>query len=204
MRYSALISILFLSSCSSFYKTLAPTQGNPECLFKFEPQFSTNWFDATVDVVGNHISGLILFKKMPDGSMRVAFTSKTGLKFFDFEFKPNGDFHVYYVIEQLDKKAVIKTLRKDFEVIMMKSLNNKPVLAFTDHTYNWYAIPNSQKGMDYYVTKPDCSELVRIENAGRKKALEVRFSNFDSQIPGKIHLRHFTFKMEINLTKLEI
>ena len=204
MRYSALISILFLFSCSSIYKTLEPKEGNPECLLKFEPQFSSDWYDAIVDVVGNRISGLILFKIMPDSSTRIAFTSKTGLKSFDFEFKPNGDFHIYYVIDQLDKQIVLKTLRKDFELIMMKSMHNKAVLSYTDHNYNWYASPNSQKGIDYYVTNQECTELIRIENGGRKKALEVRFSNFVGQVPGKIHLKHFTFEMEINLTKLDI
>ncbi len=30
---------------------------------------------------------------------------------------------VYYIVSQMDKKPVIKTLRKDFELVLMRHLN---------------------------------------------------------------------------------
>lgn len=191
------------SSCSSFYKTLTPAKGDPSCLSKFKPAFGADWYDASVDVMSNHISGLILFKTMPDSALHVAFTSKTGLKFFDFEFKQNGDFKVFYIIDQLNKKIIINALRKDFEIIMMRSVKSIDKI-FLEQENTWFAAPNSQKGMDYYVTDKDCTRLIKIENAGRKKALEVRFSTFEGGLPLNIHLKHLTFDMEINLTKIDI
>lgn len=169
MKYLPLINLLFLFACSSSYKTLTPIEGNPGCLQKFKPTFTNNWYDANVDVMGNHISGLMLFKQMPDSSMRVAFTSKTGLKFLDFEFSPNGEFTPHYVIENLNRKVVIEALKEDFEVLLMKSLEEWPILSYSESELYYYAVPRPGEDSHYYVTSPDCTNLVRVEKGGRKK-----------------------------------
>ncbi|HQY12763.1 MAG TPA: hypothetical protein PK133_11145, partial [Ferruginibacter sp.] len=76
-------------------------------------------YSTTVDVSGNHLSGLLLVKKMPDSSTRMVFSSEMGLSFFDFEFSADGNFKVYSIIKKMNRKAVIKTLRHDFELVLM-------------------------------------------------------------------------------------
>src|SRR5258706_1999072 len=77
---------LCLLSCASSYHDLQPVQGNASCLKKFRPVFHADWYNASVDVIGKHLSGLLLFKMMPDSSTRVVFTNEVGVTFFDFEF----------------------------------------------------------------------------------------------------------------------
>ena len=203
MRYLLLISTIFLFSCSSVYKNITPTEGNPECIQKFKPRFTTDWYDANVDVAGNHISGLMLFKQMPDSSMRIAFTSKSGLKFLDFEFTANGEFISHYVIENLNRKIIINTLKEDFEIMLMRSLGDWPILAYSGSEYIYYSVPHPGEDTDYYVTSKDCTNLVRVEKGGRKKVLEAFFSNYEGGIPSDITINHTTFDMKISLTKLE-
>ena len=120
MRCLLFSSVLFvLAGCASVYKHLQPAAGDPAALQKFRPSFSVALYKAGIDVVGNHLSGLLLIKKMPDSSMRLVFSNEIGVKFFDFEFSADGRFKVFSIIKQMDKKAVIKTLRKDFELVMM-------------------------------------------------------------------------------------
>lgn len=204
MRFLLLINCFLLFSCGSAYKTLVPAEGDPGCLQKFKPRFTTNWYEANVDVMGNHISGLMLFKLMPDSSMRIAFTSKSGLKFLDFEFTKNGQFKSHYVIDNLNKKVVINTLRKDFEIILMHSLDEWPILSYSKSDLYYYAVPDPDNEADYYVTSWDCTNLVRVEQGGRKKVLEAFFRNYENRIPGEITLNHTTFNMKINLIKLDI
>ena len=91
-------------------------------LQKFKPAFTVALYNTQVDVVGNHLSGLLLIKKMPDSSTRMVFSNEMGFKYFDFEFAADGNFKVYSIIKQMNRKAVLKTLRKDFELILMNKL----------------------------------------------------------------------------------
>src|SRR5690349_10497852 len=100
MRCLLLNSIvcLLLAGCASSYQDLKPVQADPACLAKFKPVFKSTWYNASIDVVGKHLSGLLLFKTMADSTMRVVFTNEVGITFFDFEFAPNGHFKVKQVI----------------------------------------------------------------------------------------------------------
>src|SRR4051812_29173091 len=113
-------SIFILLGCSSAYRHLRPTAGDPGILFKFKPLFSVAMYKTSVDAVGNHLSGVLLIKRMPDSSMRLVFSNEIGFKFFDFEFSKTGAFKVFSIIKEIDRKPVIKTLRKDFVLVMME------------------------------------------------------------------------------------
>src|SRR3978361_803813 len=117
MRHLLLSSCLFvLVGCSSVYKNLQPATGNINYIQKFKPNFKNALYKAEIDVVGHHLSGLLLIKTLPDSTIRMVFSTEMGYKFFDFAFSPDGDFKVFYVVKQMNKNAVIKTLKKDFEL----------------------------------------------------------------------------------------
>lgn len=83
MRYLLLSNCLFiLMGCSSAYKYLRATTGDVNSLQKFKPSFSVALYNTQVDVMGNHLSGLLLIKKMPDSSVRMVFSNEIGFKFF--------------------------------------------------------------------------------------------------------------------------
>jgi hypothetical protein len=189
-------------SCTPLYSDLQPVQADAACLAKFKPAFRADWYNASVDVVGNHISGLLLFKSMPDSSVRIVFTNEVGLTFFDFEYTKQGKFTVHQVIEKLNKKAVINLLRKDFELIMMRDVGEKPLKSFSRNTEILYAV-RGKKETDYFITDKDCASLLRIEkNSKRKKKTEVRLIGAHHQAPDSVFLKHFTFAMQLRLKKL--
>src|SRR5688572_6913872 len=120
MRYLlfSVASIVFLG-CASDYRYLQVVEPDKSCVSKFLPfKINTSWYNTSVDVVGKHLSGLLLIKDMPDHSQRVVFTNEAGVTFFDFGFLPDGSFKVYNIVKQMDKRPVIQTLRKDFELIL--------------------------------------------------------------------------------------
>jgi hypothetical protein len=155
-------SIIILANCQSVYKSLKPVQYAHDCVQKFKPAFKVNWYNATVDVIGKHISGLLIFKTMPDSSMRVVFTNEVGVTFFDFEFKNDGSFKVHQIIEQMNKKAVTNLLRKDFELIMMRGVTNGKLKSYLQNDEVFYALPG-KKETDYFITDKECASLLRIE-----------------------------------------
>lgn len=114
--------LLTLAGCDTVYKELQRTNGPAAALDRFRPAFSVALYSTSVEVVGNHLSGLLLIKKMPDSTLRMVFSNEMGFKFFDFEFAPDGNFKVYSIIKKMNRKSVIKTLRKDFELVLMQRL----------------------------------------------------------------------------------
>ena len=204
MRYLLLSSCLFmLFACSAAYKQMQTAAGDVNRLQKFKPAFSVALYNTHVDVMGNHLSGLLLIKKMPDSTVRMVFSNEIGFKFFDFEFSPDGAFKVYSVIKQMNKRSVLKTLRKDFELILMDRLDSSEVSVHTNNGLIYYVFPKS-KGYYYYITDSTGDKLIRMERASKKKTVvEAIMENYINGIPDSIGISHKTFNFTIGLKRIE-
>jgi hypothetical protein len=201
MRYLLLISyVVFFFSCSSVYRGMEKTAADPSCVLSFRPQFSKVLYNTKVDVTGKHLSGLLLIKTMPDSSIRLVFSNEMGVKYFDFEFAADGAFKVYYILPQMDKKAVRTTLRKDFELLLMQHLDLHQHFALKKDGLVYHGFPQ-EKGNNYYITDSTCS---RLERASRRKPVVVAvMEHFSGGIPDSIGISHTNFNFNIGLKKLK-
>ena len=204
MRYLILSScFIMLMGCSSVYKNLQPATGDISNLEKFKPDFSSALYKAEVDVIGHHLSGLLLIKTLPDGSVRMVFSNEMGFKFFDFEFRPDGGFKAWYVVKQMDKKPVIKTLKKDFELIMLRHQDIKTARLESDDHYLYYIVKRP-KGFFCYITDKDDKQLERMEIASpRKPIVEAIMKNYQNGLPDTIGITHKNFSFTIGLKRIE-
>ncbi|HTK18825.1 MAG TPA: hypothetical protein VL442_04910 [Mucilaginibacter sp.] len=204
MRYLLLNSCFFiLVSCSSVYKNLQPSVGDVSNLEKFRPDFNRALYKTEVDVVGHHLSGLLLIKTLPDSSVRMVFSNEVGFKFFDFEFKPDGEFKAYYVVKQMDKGPVIKTLKKDFELIMLRKKDIQ-VATVRQDDHSIYYIVKRPKGFFCYITDKAGTELERLEIASpRKPIVEAIMKNYINGIPDTIGITHKNFSFTIGLKRID-
>jgi hypothetical protein len=202
--YLTLTSSLFLLfGCSPSYKQMQSANADVGILQKFKPAFTVALYNTTVDVVGNHLSGLLLIKKMPDSSTRMVFSNEMGFSFFDFEFKPDGDFKVYSIMKKLNKKSVIKTLQHDFELILMNNLDSSKAIVKTSEGLTYFIFPQS-KGYNYYITNQGGDELVRMERASNEKTIvEAVMKNYLNGVPDTIGISHRTFEFNIGLKRIE-
>ncbi len=202
MRYLLLSSCLFFFlSCSTTHKQTQFAISDISSLQKFKPAFTVALYNTQVDVVGNHLSGLLIIKKMPDSSTRLVFSNEIGFKFFDFEFSADGKFKVYSVIKQMNKRSVLKTLRKDFELILMDHLENVSIR--TENGLLYYVVPQT-KGYNYYITDSLGNKLIRLERASKTKTVvEAFMENYINGIPDTIGISHKTFNFTIGLKRIE-
>lgn len=195
--------LLFVVSCSPSYQQMQSATANVNVLQKFKPAFTVALYNTTVDVMSNHLSGLLLIKKMPDSSTRVVFSNEMGLGFFDFEFTPDGSFKVYSIMKKLNKKSVIKTLQHDFDLLLMNNLDNTKAVVKTNEGLTYFIFPQS-KGFNYYITNQSGDELVRMERASNKKIIvEAVMKNYINGIPDTIGISHKTFEFNIGLKRIE-
>ncbi len=204
MRYFLLSSCLFfLAACSSVYKGSKKTGTDVSCLQKFKPAFTRTLYNTKVDVVGKHLSGLLLLKSMPDSSTRIVFSNEMGFKYFDFEFSAAGVFKVYYVLPQMDKKAVLTTLRKDFEIVLMQHLAAEQSFMLKKDGLIYYGFPQ-EKGNNYYITDSTCQQLIRLERASKRKpVVTVIMKDYEAGMPDSIGITHENFNFTIGLKKLK-
>ena len=190
-------------SCSPAHQQMQSAAADVNLLQKFKPAFTVALYNTTVDVVGNHLSGLLLIKKMPDSSTRMVFSNEMGFSFFDFEFAADGSFKVYSIIKKLNKKSVIKTLQHDFELILMNNLDNSKASVRIKDGVTYFIFPQS-KGFNYYITNQSGDELVRLERASNKKTIvEAVMKNYINGIPDTIGISHKTFAFNIGLKRIE-
>lgn len=200
------LALVSLYSCAPrAYKNLQAEKGDATCLQKFVPNFKRALYQTTVDVAGNHLSGILLIKEMPDTSLRVVFSNEAGVKFFDFEFSKNGAFQVYSIIEKMNKESVKKTLRKDFQLIFM----NMPINRLSPYRFNGlkgdekYFAYHESKDFYYYIININCSKLLRMERGSRtRKVLEAYMGELKNGVPDSIQIHHTNFNFDINLKQI--
>src|ERR1700722_15996567 len=101
MRPSTTWFLIFLSltcldlSCNQF-RHMQKIPSDESCIQKLKPEFNHVVYKTSVDVIGKHISGLLVVKRLPDSSTRVVFTNEMGFSYFDFGFPPDSGFKVYF------------------------------------------------------------------------------------------------------------
>ena len=204
MHYLLLSSCLFfLTACSSVYRSMEKTSADAGCLQQFIPVFTKALYNTKVDVVGKHLSGLLLLKAMPDSSTRLVFSNEMGFKYFDFAFSASGDFKVYYILPQMDKKAVLTTLRKDFELLLMQHLDAAHHFGLKKDGLVYHGFRQT-KGSNYYITDSACHQLIRLERASRRKPVVTAImQNYSGGMPDTIGISHENFNFTIGLKKLK-
>jgi hypothetical protein len=203
IRFLIYLSLLSFNFSCNQYRHLKKVQAESSCLEKFKPDFAHATYSTSVDVIGKHISGLLLIKDMPDSSTRIVFTNEMGFSFFDFGFSPDTGFTVYHIVPQMNKPALIKTLRKDFELILFKNMDKSTTYDLVDSASIYHAFPQI-KGVNYYITDKQCGRLIKMQRASNKKPImEATFYNqLPGQSPDSITIRHLNFNFSISLKKM--
>jgi hypothetical protein len=203
MKYFLFSILFFIISCKSDYSGLRQSNIAAGCFDAHgRDEFNTSWYSTAIDVYGRHLSGLLFIKKMGDGSYRTVFTNEAGVTFFDFEFDPEGAFAVKRIIKQLDKKAVINTLRDDFSLLLGIPFRKGPVTGYVQNEEIFFAAKQKSE-IAYFITDRDCASLRRLELASkRKKKVSIHIKGNRSE-PETIEIRHHTFDMIISLKKIE-
>jgi len=139
---------------------------------------------------------------MPEHATRVVFQNEMGFAFFDFEWNAQDSFTVKQIIPQLDKPAVVKTLRKDMELLLMRHLNTATEETFSadNELYHRFTL---DKGFAYYVLASQ--KLVRIENAGKNKVITMTVGEKKTRkaMPESVFIKHHKAHFTIALKKIE-
>ncbi|HXB31733.1 MAG TPA: hypothetical protein VNW49_18050 [Puia sp.] len=191
-RFLIFHSLFCLSISCNQYRYMQKIPSDESCIEKLKPDFHHVVYKTSVDVIGKHISGLLVVKHMPDNSTRVVFTNEMGLSYFDFGFPPDSGFKVYSIIPQMNKEGLVRTLRKDFELLQFRNMDNSKSYALKASGLIYHAYPQAE-GANYYITDSNCRQLVKMQRASAKKPImeAVIFGDSRNISPDSISIRHF-------------
>lgn len=196
--------VLILSSCSS----LDVVKGyNPVALEKtvFEvPYFSNPEMDyvykANITIYGNELSGIFIAKRINDTTHRVVFTTEFGNKLLDFEISEN-DFKVNSIVDELDRKILINTLKTDFRLLLK---NSYVIQQQYDNSASKVYLTEEDSSNNYlFISKAD-NKLNKIVNATkRKERINLFFTSENNIFATKIVIQHYNIKLRIELNYLQ-
>jgi len=154
-----------------------------------------------MDIYNNHVSGILIVKKIREHTHRIVFTSDFGNKLIDFEISEN-DFKLNYVLPDLDKKIVIGFLKNDFQRLLKKKyLATGKVENDSSITY---VAELDKKNYSYLVFNKGKNNLLQSISF-RKKNKEKILYIFDGKKPTfaeTIEIQHQDYKINIKLLQI--
>ncbi|MEO8515615.1 MAG: hypothetical protein ABI426_02670 [Flavobacterium sp.] len=203
IRFS-LISILslLLFSCKSYQITDAVKKENTITVFK-NPYFSNPETDyvykANIEIYGNKLGGIFIAKKINDSIHRVVFTTEFGNKLLDFELSEHN-FKVNYILDDLNRKIIINTLRDDFKLLL--KANHTVSEVFENERFVIYkSIDN--KRFNYFFEDKKKNKLIKLVNTSKtKEKVTFEFSSENSIFAENIKISHQNIKLKIELNQI--
>lgn len=215
-----LLLMMVFVGCKPYEKTLAPIRfSGPKDLrslnpYLFKPSLTDGekvlyrcHFDGSFLFKKFHLSGLLFFKQMEaeGDKQRVVFANEMGLTFFDFGWQIKSDgsdsFTVYSILPKLNKPAVVKALKKDIELILIRNLGEFKL--FQKDGLEYYQAP-LEKGFAYFVMSKTPKELKRIDIAGNNRVVGIyQFGKQpENTMPDSLSIIHTKAHFTINAKKI--
>lgn len=152
-----------------------------------------------MDIYKNHVSGILIIKKISETTHRVVLTSDFGNKLIDFEISED-DFKLNYVLPDLDKKIVINFLRNDFQQLLKQKY---PVTeSFENENSKIYLSKMNKK--EYYLFFSKENNLLKqiVYTKNNKEKIDFTFDAKKNTFADSLNLQHKDFKINIKLFQI--
>jgi hypothetical protein len=186
-----------------FHQSLSAQAGNEYSCERIQaPTFNSIKYRASIDVVGNHLSGILICKTLESGQQRLVFINEIGATFFDITFDETI-YHFNSAMGKLNKKAAKRTLAKDLGMILIKGIYK----SLENHSKNekTLELKLKRKGKVLYYPNKNCKQYPLVENVGRKKVLSIhQYYKHDSAMPDSIFVQHHKVNFTINLKQMDV
>lgn len=200
-----LISLLALAVCGSC--SLKTTEGLRQTSLNKKETVNTYFsasetdyiYKAKVDIYGRYFGGILIVKKVAENSHRVVFTTEFGSKIFDFLYE--GDtFTKNFVLEDLDRKIIVNTLRKDFKLLISEKAT--VLEQFASEEYSVYKTEKDKRFNFYFFNSE--GNLEKLVNSSKHKekvtiAFEPSSISEGKRVAENIMINHSNIKLKIDL-----
>lgn len=195
------VIILLLGSCKTYKLTdIQPVSGTEKTVENLYFSSAEDYvYKCQMDIYNNHVSGILIVKKINDTTHRVVLTSDFGNKLIDFEISEHN-FKLNYVLPDLDKKIVINFLKNDFQHLLRKEY---PVhTRFENKESNIYLSKLDKKTYYLFFNKKNglLDQIIYTKN--NKEKIDFTFAAKKHIFADSLNLQHKDFKINIKLYQI--
>lgn len=160
-------------------------------------------FKATIDVLKNHLSGIIIVKQTDSVTTHIVFVTEIGMKMFDFEWK-NNEMKSVYVFEPLNKPTLIKALQTNFKsIFLLDVFNTRASWCRNKHIKSYYEL----EGYKHRYVAADSLKGISTQSIFNKnRKLCIINYTFDTENKAYSQIKCTQFglvKIRIELNKIE-
>ncbi|QCX39587.1 hypothetical protein FF125_14470 [Aureibaculum algae] len=157
-------------------------------------------YKANFEVYGRTFGGLLIIKKLATEHHRVVFATEFGSKMMDMELK-NDVFTINFIADDLNKKILINTLKKDFKILLQEEIRVDKTYRTTAATI--FQLVDNKRFNYYYISKKN-QQLVRILYASKsKEKIIFTFESKKGKIAENILIDHKNMKLKIKLKRID-
>lgn len=154
-------------------------------------------YKAKIAVFDKKFGGLLIVKKLGAEHHRIVFTTEIGNTLLDFTFK-GQDFKVNRILKEMDKKILIKILKRDFKTLVIE--HPQVLQTFKDKEDAVYATKILSKKYYFYYVEGQLNKISRV-GSGKEKVVTL-FYEIEEHMAGKIDILHKTFPLTITLIRI--
>jgi len=203
IRFS-IISVFFLILSSCAVKTVEGFDKKETALEVFKSPYFTDKnedyvYKASISVYGNNFGGIFIVKKTNETTHRAVFTTEFGNTLFDFEISGN-DFKVNHIIDELDRKILINTLKRDFMLLLKEDF--KVSEQFENESFKVYKSPDGKRFNYLFENKSDGNFSKLVHATKSKEKISIEYLSENNTLADKIIIQHQNIKLRIELNKI--
>ena len=153
-------------------------------------------YKTHIEIYGNKMGGIFIAKRFNDSIHRMVLTTDFGNKLLDFEISENS-FKVNFIIDNLDKKIIINTLRDDFRTLLQ--VNSK---VFKTYKRNNEVIYQTEYNAYYYFDEVSRNLTKIIKTNKRKEKVVFTFDSKKTTFAENINIQHYNIKLKIDFNQI--
>ncbi|KGO89679.1 hypothetical protein [Flavobacterium suncheonense] len=156
-------------------------------------------YKAHIEVYGHKAGGVFVAKRLNDSVHRVVFTTDFGNKILDFEISET-DFKVHYVLEELDRKMLLHTLRDDFRLLL--KVHHTITDAFENESFEILKASQGNGYLYFHLDKKNQQLVKLIAASKRKEKVVFEFESKNSTFAETISINHKNIQLQIELKQI--
>ncbi len=154
---------------------------------------------TSIDVMKRHFSGIMVVKPQDPSGYRVVFMTEMGMKIFDMEFTQGMPVKVHYMMEAMNKKALVQTLEHDIALALMQI--NRSEEYYYENGSAGRMLMTKENGRNNYFLFPDScvkpSGGLQKGNMSRKSF--VKYYTTDDRQLDSLLISHYHMKLRIKM-----
>jgi len=204
-----IIALMFIASCSPKLPKydIASNNLNRSTISNIEikpPKFNTLKYTCVINgkyaFKKYHLSGILVLKSMEDNATRAVFQNEMGMTYFDFEWDQHDSFKINHIIEKMDNKALVKSLQKDFEILLFKNEINKTEKSyFTINADTIIQYPIKKGFVAYHTTSNKIVNIKVINNNKVYITFDPKEKYDIASLPQELLIQHHKANYTIQL-----